>query len=64
VDETLRRVLVDLDSLAASGVFPPVADDCKFCDFTGVCGPFREDRARRKADDPRLAAFKRLREIP
>jgi ATP-dependent helicase/nuclease subunit B len=64
VDETLRRVLVDLDSLAASGVFPPVADDCRFCSFTAVCGPFREDRALRKADDPRLVAFRRLREIP
>jgi RecB family exonuclease len=64
VEETLRGVLADLDALAASGVFPPVADDCKFCDFTTICGPFKEARAARKAGDPRLAAFKRLREIP
>ena len=64
VEETLRGVLADLDALAASGVFPPVADDCRFCDFTTICGPFREARAVRKADDPRLLAFKRLREIP
>ena len=64
MDETLRRVLVDLDALAASGVFPPVADDCRFCSFTTVCGPFRVERAARKADDPRLAAFRKLREIP
>jgi ATP-dependent helicase/DNAse subunit B len=64
VEETLRRVLTDLDALAASGVFPPVADDCMFCDFVSVCGPFREARAERKAGDPRLETFKRLREIP
>ncbi len=64
VEDTLRRVLVDLDALAASGVFPPVADTCKFCDFVSICGPFREDRAARKKDDPRLEAFRRLREIP
>jgi hypothetical protein len=29
-----------------------------------VRGPFRESRADRKSGDPRLAAFKRLREIP
>lgn len=64
VDETLRDVLVALDGLAAAGVFPPVADNCTFCDFQTLCGPFRENRAERKKDDPRLASFRRLREIP
>jgi hypothetical protein len=64
VDETLTNVLNTLDELAAAGVFPPVADTCMFCDFQAVCGPFREARAARKSTDPRLAAFKRLREIP
>jgi RecB family exonuclease len=64
VDETLTHVLKTLDDLAAAGVFPPVADTCMFCDFQAVCGPFREARAARKSGDPRLAAFKRLREIP
>ena len=64
VEETLRRVLGDLDALVASGVFPPVADDCMFCDFKSVCGPFREARAERKTGDPRLAVFKKMREIP
>jgi RecB family exonuclease len=62
-EKTLRHVLATLDALAAEGVFPPVADNCRFCDYQSVCGPFREDRARRKAADPRLAEFKRLREI-
>jgi len=64
VDRTLTTVLTTLDGLAMAGVFPPVADSCQFCDFKTVCGPFREDRAERKSGDPRLAAFKRLREIP
>ncbi len=63
VDQTLTQVLAALDGLAAAGVFPPVADTCTFCDFKLVCGPFREQRAARKADDPRLAAFRRLRGI-
>ncbi len=64
VDGTLTRVLSTLDDLAVAGIFPPVADSCTFCDFKSVCGPFRETRAQRKSGDPRLAAFKRLREIP
>jgi ATP-dependent helicase/DNAse subunit B len=63
VDATLTTVLSTLDELAAAGVFPPVADNCKFCDFQSVCGPFREARAARKSGDPRLAAIKRLRDI-
>ena len=64
VDGTLTGVLSTLDDLAVAGVFPPVADSCTFCDFKTLCGPFRESRAARKAGDPRLASFKRLREIP
>lgn len=64
VDQTLTSVLSTLDELAAAGVFPPVADTCTFCDFQAVCGPFREPRAARKSADPRLAAFRRLRELP
>ena len=64
VDATLTTVLSTLDDLAAAGVFPPVADSCRFCDFQSLCGPFRESRAQRKSADPRLAAFNRLREIP
>jgi RecB family exonuclease len=63
VDATLTTVLSTLDDLAVAGVFPPVADSCRFCDYQTICGPFRENRAERKANDPRLAAFRRLREI-
>jgi RecB family exonuclease len=64
VDQVLTGVLTTLDGMGVAGVFPPVADTCTFCDFKGVCGPFREARAARKCDDPRQAAFRRLREIP
>ena len=64
VEATLRDVLATLDGLAAAGVFPPVADNCRFCDFQTLCGPFREARAQRKQHDPRLAPLKRLRELP
>ncbi len=62
-DQTLTTVLSTLDDLAVAGVFPPVADSCRFCDFQTVCGPFRENRATRKSGDSRLAAFKRLRDL-
>ena len=60
-DQPVRdRVVRDFDTtapddLAATGVFPPVADTCKFCDFESLRGPFREPRAARKANDSRLA---------
>ena len=63
MSEQLNQVLTTLDDIAEQGVFAPVADACGFCDFTGICGPHRERRAARKADDPRLAAFHRMREI-
>jgi RecB family exonuclease len=64
VAQTLEKVLATLDGLAQAGVFPPVADSCRFCDFTTICGPFREARAERKKGDGRLAEFRRLRDLP
>ena len=64
VGETLEQVLKTLDDTARAGVFAPVADTCDFCDFEGVCGTQKEARAERKEDDPRLADFRKLREIP
>ena len=63
VRETLDLVLKTLDDTARAGVFAPVADTCEFCDFVGVCGSRREDRAERKQADPRLAEFRKLRDI-
>lgn len=61
--DTLRQVLTTLDDTVAEGVFAPVADQCDHCDFDGICGPHRQARAARKKDDPRLAAFQRMRAI-
>ena len=52
VDATLGSVLSGLDQLAAAGVFPPVADNCKFCDYQTICGPFRVERARAQGRRP------------
>ncbi len=62
--ETLEQVLETLDDTARAGVFAPVADTCDFCDFAGVCGSQKEARAERKQADPRLAGFRKLRDIP
>jgi ATP-dependent helicase/nuclease subunit B len=63
-DVLLRRIFGTLDDLAAQGVFPPVADDCEYCAYDELCGHDREVRAQRKASDPRLAAFRQMRQIP
>jgi RecB family exonuclease len=60
---TLKEVLTALDDTVARGAFPPVADECDFCDYQAICGPHREQRAARKKADPRLAAFYKMREI-
>lgn len=60
---TLKQVLTALDDTVAKGAFAPVADDCDYCDYQAICGPFRTERAGRKKGDPRLAAFYRMRDI-
>ena len=60
----LARVVADYDELARAGVFPPVADSCEWCDYQVICGPGREARAARKRDDPRLARWRAIRELP
>ena len=65
-NETLVRVLRTLDDTARAGVFAPTPDDesCKYCDVQAVCGSGRTERAERKKEDGRLAAFLELRKIP
>lgn len=60
LEEMLRD---EMGSTAADEGFVLETFEREF-DFQTVCGPFRENRAERKSGDPRLAAFKRLREIP
>jgi ATP-dependent helicase/nuclease subunit B len=63
-DALLRRILGTLDDLVAAGVFAPVADDCDYCSYDELCGQEKQRRAERKAADPRLAAFRQMRQIP
>jgi ATP-dependent helicase/nuclease subunit B len=64
--EILRKVLVTLDDVVATGTLAPDPDEnnCRYCDYKDICGPDREHRAQRKSADARIAAFKALREIP
>jgi ATP-dependent helicase/nuclease subunit B len=47
------------------GFFPaaPAKDECKYCDFRPICGPYEERRTKRKQREP-LAQLQRLRETP
>ena len=51
-EATLKQVLVALDDTVRAGAFAPVADDCSFCDYIDICGPYREMRAARKTRRP------------
>ncbi len=69
--DSLRRILATVEDLVQGGVLAPDPlhadpnqDNCRFCDFTDICGPDRQARAERKRSDPRLAAFRALRDIP
>jgi CRISPR/Cas system-associated exonuclease Cas4 (RecB family) len=69
VDESrvkwLRRVTEIIDSAIVRGKLPaaPGRDACNFCDFRSVCGPYEEQRLRRKSRDD-LAELEELRSMP
>jgi RecB family exonuclease len=69
LDERARSeglaVLATIDAAIAAGFLPPAprADACERCDFRIVCGPYEEERLRRK-DPSRLAALAALRRRP
>ena len=50
------------DDYAVKGFLPaaPAKDACRWCDYRPVCGPYEEQRVRRKPKD-RLADLQRLR---
>ena len=58
-------VLRVVDGAIADGFLPPAPrkDACARCDFRAICGPYEEERAQRKDQQP-LAALKNLRELP
>ncbi|HSR51036.1 MAG TPA: PD-(D/E)XK nuclease family protein, partial [Acidobacteriota bacterium] len=59
--QTLQTVEREIDNgfLCAA----PRADACKFCDFVPVCGPYEEQRAGRKIQQP-LKRLEELRRLP
>jgi ATP-dependent helicase/DNAse subunit B len=63
--EPFRRLLRDLVSLVARGVFVQEPTACDFCDFTSVCGPRPLLQRRRaiKLRDAALQDYLRLRDV-
>jgi RecB family exonuclease len=51
--EAVRRVVLTIDGAVADGTLVPYPDDgaCRWCDYQVVCGPFEEQRSRRKLRD-------------
>jgi hypothetical protein len=42
----------------------PAKDACRWCDYRPVCGPWEEERTRRKRDRGELDALKTVRNLP
>jgi ATP-dependent helicase/nuclease subunit B len=61
----LERVLETIGHSIEQGFFPaaPQAGACGFCDYRSVCGPYEEQRVKRKQAD-RLDALVDLRNLP
>jgi ATP-dependent helicase/DNAse subunit B len=61
----LRRVTEIIDFAVVRGALPaaPARDACSVCDFRAVCGPYEEQRLRRKSKDG-LEDLHELRSMP
>ena len=64
--EQMRKALASIDQAIAGGFLPaaPQQDTCERCDYRPVCGPYEEQRARNKQQDPRLEGLVELRRTP
>jgi ATP-dependent helicase/nuclease subunit B len=60
------RVAAALGEALTRGFFPaaPNKGACRYCDYRPVCGPWEEERARKKKDGGELDALKALRKLP
>jgi hypothetical protein len=71
LDETLGKVLATVDEGTHRGFFAPTAgmrrstttSHCRNCEFRDLCGTGMEDRAHRKAIDPRAEDYYAMRDI-
>lgn len=62
-ERLLQETLAALyEGIAAGRFFPYPGPSCRFCDYRDLCGPGIERTFRRKAGDPALAAFQKLKE--
>jgi len=63
--ERAATVLAVVDRAIELGNFPPAPREqaCRWCEFRAVCGPYEEERARRK-DGHELADLSHLRGLP
>jgi hypothetical protein len=54
-DNTVH-VLEAIDYAVGNGLLPanPREDACQYCDYRPICGPYEEQRVKRKPKDPRL----------
>jgi len=63
--ERMARVLQTISDAIEEGFLPaaPQRGACVICDYRPVCGPYEEQRAKRKQPD-RLDALVQLRNLP
>ncbi len=63
--QRIKRVLEIVDDAIATGFLPtaPIAGACNLCDYRPICGPYEEQRTRRKPKD-RIESLNALRCLP
>ena len=63
--QRIGQVVATIDEAIATGFLPaaPVAGACAYCDYRSICGPYEEQRTKRKPKD-RLEALNALRSLP
>jgi CRISPR/Cas system-associated exonuclease Cas4 (RecB family) len=61
-NQNAPRVLQAINVAIEGGLLPanPREDACEHCDYRCVCGPYEEERVRRKPKDSELAFIRRI----
>lgn len=60
----LKNIVADLVAGIRTGVFIPHPSSCGRCPYPWICTPAADVLYERKREDPRIAFFERLKEIP
>src|SRR5205085_7781976 len=55
-NDNTAHVMETIDSAISNGLLPanPREDACTYCDYRPVCGPYEEQRVKRKPKDSKL----------